>query len=161
VLATVHTGGKALAVAGAYICGSTLLRSILINRCRHFMFSTALPPAIGYWWRDAVDRARGDTAARESLHDAARFFRNELARHGVHAIGTEYIVPIIVGGDHQTLNATERLLPNGWDIRAIRSPTVPNGTARMRVSIHADHPPALLAQVASRIASVMKNVRDE
>src|SRR5262249_39947709 len=49
VLATVHTGGKALGVAGAYVCGSALLRDLLVNLCRHFVFTTALPPAVGSW----------------------------------------------------------------------------------------------------------------
>src|SRR5438132_12246963 len=60
VLATVHTGGKALAVAGAYLCGSALLRELLINRCRHFIFTTALPPIMAAGWPDALRRVRPD-----------------------------------------------------------------------------------------------------
>src|SRR5262249_43276260 len=50
VLATVHTGGKALGVVGAYVCGSARLKELLVNRCRHLIFTTALPPAVGAWW---------------------------------------------------------------------------------------------------------------
>jgi 8-amino-7-oxononanoate synthase len=157
VLATVHTGGKALAVTGAYVCGSDLLKGILVNRCRHFMFSTALPPAIGLWWREAISRVRPDNSAREALHHAARYFRRALAEHGVRAIGTEYIVPIIVGSDAEAEHTARQLRQYGWDIRAIRAPTVPKGTARLRLSIHADHTPALLSEVAAGIASVMKS----
>src|SRR5206468_6092509 len=60
VLATVHTGGKALGVAGAYVCGPARLKELLVNRCRHFIFTTALPAAIGAWWRDALIRVRAD-----------------------------------------------------------------------------------------------------
>src|SRR2546428_10277688 len=62
VLATVHAGGKALGVAGAYVCGSALLRELLINRCRHLIFTTALPPVMGAWWLDALSRVRADHA---------------------------------------------------------------------------------------------------
>jgi 8-amino-7-oxononanoate synthase len=161
VLATVHTGGKALAVTGAYVCGSALLCELLVNRCRHFMFATALPLAIGPWWREAISRVRVDTAARESLHQAAQFFRRELARHGVQAIGTEYIVPIIVGSDRQAEHVADQVRRYGWDIRAIRSPTVPKGSARLRLSIHANHPSTLLTDVAAEIASSMTSLCDE
>ena len=58
VLATVHTGGKALGVPGAYVCGSGLLREYMVNRCRHLIFTTALPPAVGAWWLDMLSRVK-------------------------------------------------------------------------------------------------------
>lgn len=159
VTATVHTGGKALAVAGAYICGSTLLRELLINRCRHFMFSTALPPALGLWWRETIDRAKLDIVARSSLHQAARVFRGELSQRGVTPGGSEYIVPVLVGADARCESIARQLRSRGWDIRAIRSPTVPEGTARLRISIHADHRPAMLAEVAAAVAELLETNR--
>src|SRR5205823_11671494 len=71
VLATIHTGGKALGVCGAYLCGPALLRELLINRCRHFIFTTALPPVIGAWWLDALASVRTDSARRAALEQAA------------------------------------------------------------------------------------------
>ena len=64
VLATVHTGGKALGVPGAYVAGSKLLRELLINRCRHFIFTTALPTRVAGWWLQAIDRTVGDDDGR-------------------------------------------------------------------------------------------------
>jgi 8-amino-7-oxononanoate synthase len=156
VAATVHTGGKALAVAGAYICGSILLRELLINRCRHFMFSTALPPAVGLWWSEAIDRVKPDTAARAALRQAARVFREELTKLGVRPSGSEYIMPIVVGADDRCECVARQIRARGWDIRAIRSPTVPAGTARLRISIHADHAAPILAEVAAAVAEVLE-----
>jgi 7-keto-8-aminopelargonate synthetase-like enzyme len=155
VLATVHTGGKALGVAGAYVCGSTLLKELLINRCRHFMFTTALPPALASWWLDAARRVRADDAGRAALHEAAAVFRRQLARHGISARGGHYIVPVILGEDVRAVRAATRLQGAGWDIRAIRPPSVPLGSARLRVSIHADHLHETLLAAAAAVADAM------
>jgi 8-amino-7-oxononanoate synthase len=155
VLATVHTGGKALGVPGAYICGSALLKQWLINRCRHLLFTTALPPLVGAWWLDALARVRGDESGRRRLHDNARLFRGELHSRGVNALGDHYIVPVLLGDDRQALAAAAKLQSAGFDIRAIRPPSVPEGTARLRISIHADHDRDMLREVAARVAEVV------
>jgi 8-amino-7-oxononanoate synthase len=152
VLATVHTGGKALGVCGAYICGPAPLRELLINRCRHFIFTTALPATVGVWWQETLARVRADDAGRAALQNAAATFRRELAHHGVAALGTDYIVPIVLGSDGRAAQAASRLRAAGWDIRAIRPPSVPPGTARLRISIHADHAPQTLAAAAAGVA---------
>jgi 8-amino-7-oxononanoate synthase len=160
VAATVHTGGKALGVSGAYICGSATLRELLVNRCRHFIFSTALPPALGRWWREAIARVREDGNSRAALHTAATGFRRELAGHGVAASGSHYIVPVVIGPDARAQCMAERLRAAGYDIRAIRPPTVPEGTARLRISIHADHGPAMLADAAAAVARALERPGD-
>jgi 8-amino-7-oxononanoate synthase len=152
VLATVHTGGKALGACGAYVCGSARLRELLINRCRHFIFTTALPPAVGAWWLEALARVRSDDAGRADLHQAAAVLRAELARHGVPVLGAHYIVPVVLGSDGRAAQAASRLREAGWDIRAIRPPSVPAGTARLRISVHADHAPQTLVSAAAAVA---------
>src|SRR5207247_421755 len=137
VLATIHTGGKALGVAGAYVCGSVLLRELLVNRCRHFIYTTALPPAVGAWWLDTLPRVRADDEGRFLLHEAAAAFRAALSRHGITAPGRDFIVPVVLGGDAAAVEAAHQLRAAGWDIRAVRPPSVPAGTARLRLSIHA------------------------
>jgi 8-amino-7-oxononanoate synthase len=158
VLASVHTGGKALAVPGAYIVGSKLLREYLINRCRHLIFTTALPPAVGAWWAEALRRVQGDHEGREKLHANAATCRSELVRRGVHTGGTDYIVPVVVGDDARAVAAAVRLQEQGFDVRAIRPPSVAPGTARLRVSVHADHEPAALLQLAAAIADALNHV---
>ena len=156
VLATVHTGGKALGVTGAYVCGSNLLRDYLVNRCRHLIFTTALPPAIGPWWLDMLPRVQGDDAGRQSLHTNAARFRAALAQRGIPMLGDTYIVPVVLGEDARAVRVATRLQESGYDIRAIRPPSVPQGTARLRISIHADHAPELLDRLAGHVAEAIR-----
>src|SRR5262249_21761779 len=124
VLATVHTGGKALGVVGAYICGPRRLRELLINRCRHFVFTTALPPVISEWWLAALQRVQRDEAGRASLCRNVEVFRRELERRGVAVGGNDYIVPLVLGDDLRTMRVASELARRGWDIRGIRQPSV-------------------------------------
>ena len=152
ILASIHTGGKALGVPGAYIAGSKLLREYLINRCRHLIFTTALPPACGTWWLEMLPKVHGDTAGRLALHENAALFRSELVRHGIAALGDSYVVPIVLGDDSRAVAAARALQEHGCDVRAIRPPSVPPGTSRLRVSVHADHSQSTITELATEIA---------
>ena len=157
VLATVHTGGKALGVPGAYIAGSQLLKEYLVNRCRHLIFTTALPAACGAWWLDMLPKVQADDAGRMHLHRAAALFRAELAAGGVAALGDSYVVPIVLGDDSRAVQSSRALQGLGYDIRAIRPPSVPPGTSRLRVSVHADHSIDMLRELA-RVVSCQLSV---
>jgi 8-amino-7-oxononanoate synthase len=155
VLATVHTGGKALGVCGAYVCGSARLKELLVNRCRHLIFTTALPPAVAEWWRDALSVVKADHTGRRTLHDNAARFRALLAVSGVNAQGDGYVVPVVLGADARAVAVAARLRERGYDVRAIRAPSVPPDTARLRISIHADHDPATLAGLAAALREAL------
>jgi 7-keto-8-aminopelargonate synthetase-like enzyme len=157
VLATVHTGGKALGVLGAYLCGSRLLKEYLVNRCRHLIFTTALPAAVGAWWLDRIPQVQADDPGRAALHRNAAVFREALARHGVSAAGGHYVVPVVVGQDEAAVKAAAALQEQGYDVRAIRPPSVPPRTCRLRISIHADHDPAVLVQLAGAVAQAVRS----
>lgn len=156
VLATVHTGGKALGVTGAYVCGSGLLRDYLVNKCRHLIFTTALPPAVGGWWLDMLPRVKCDEVGRRELHANAGQFHAKLRAAGVPTIGDSYIVPVVLGDDPAAVRVATRLQELGYDIRAIRPPSVPQGTARLRISIHAEHTPELINQLAEHVAEAIR-----
>ena len=156
VLATVHTGGKALGVTGAYICGSNQLRDYLVNRCRHLIFTTALPAVIGSWWLDMLPKVKADDAGRQQLHTNTARFRAALAARDVPAHGSTYVVPVVLGDDPRAVRVATRLQEAGYDIRAIRPPSVPQGTARVRISVHADHTPELLDRLADEIAKAVR-----
>ncbi len=156
VLATVHTGGKALGVTGAYICGSRLLHDYLVNKCRHLIFTTALPPAIGPWWLDMLPKVRGDDEGRRTLHANTARFRSALAERGIPTFGDTYVVPVVLGDDPRAVRVASQLQELGYDIRAIRPPSVPQGTSRLRISIHADHSPELLDRLAEHVAEAIR-----
>jgi 8-amino-7-oxononanoate synthase len=158
VLATVHTGGKALAVPGAYIVGSRLLKDLLINRCRHFIYTTAIPPLVGAWWLDMLDWVPADEDARTRLHEAAREFRTQARRDGsgIDVGGGDFIATWHASNDGMAVEIASRLQGLGFDVRAIRPPTVPPGGARVRISIHADHEPAALRRLADALIQIVR-----
>jgi 8-amino-7-oxononanoate synthase len=160
VLATVHTGGKALGVAGAYVCGSDGLKELLVNTCRHFLFTTALPPLVGAWWLDTLERVRHDEAGRRALHERTALFRAELSGHGVMVPGRDYVVPVVLGDDSRAVHVAQELQAAGWDMRAIRPPSVPAGQARLRISVHADHEPKTLIAAAAAVADIVQHLAE-
>jgi 7-keto-8-aminopelargonate synthetase-like enzyme len=156
ILASIHTGGKALGLHGAYICGSRLLKEFLVNRCRHLIFTTALPPAIGQWWLERIPQVQAADDRRAQLHSNAADFRTRLKRHGIRPPGSHYVVPVVVGQDEPAVRAAQRLQERNFDIRAIRPPSVPQGTCRLRISIHADHDPIVLGELADAVAEAVR-----
>ena len=158
VLASVHTGGKALALPGAYIAGNQLLKEYLTNRCRHLIFTTALPPAVGRWWVEGIERVRNDHESRQRLRANASGFRAALNERAIPAGGSAYVVPVVIGDDARAVAAAGRLQQAGFDVRAIRPPSVPPGTARLRISVHADHAPDVLVRLADAVADTVSHV---
>ena len=135
-LATVHTCGKALASAGAFVCGGRALGEFLVNRARTFIFSTAAPPYLAGQIRAAVDLARQADAERAHLRTIAAALREGLAAAGLQSgSSASHVVPIILSSNERTLHVAGRLQENGFGAKAIRPPTVPVGTARIRVSL--------------------------
>jgi len=136
VLAILHTCGKALASAGAFVCGSAVLKEHLVNHARTFIFSTAMPPYMAAQIRAALRLARGMDAQRARLLATAKQFSRTMRSEGWDASGTEsQIVPAIIGSNEDALDAAEHLQKEGFAVKAIRPPTVPEGKARLRFSL--------------------------
>ncbi|HXW18020.1 MAG TPA: 8-amino-7-oxononanoate synthase [Candidatus Acidoferrales bacterium] len=137
-LAIVHTCGKALAGMGAFVCSSETVKQYLVNRARSFLFSTALPPYFAAQIRAALEIARAAEDRREHLRAIARELRELLARHAFDTReGESPIVPVIVGDNGAAVGYAEFLQGRGFAVRAIRPPTVPAGTSRLRLSLTA------------------------
>ena len=136
VLATIYTCGKALASAGAFVCGQALLRDHLINRARTFIFSTAMPPYLAGQIRAALDLAQGMESERNHLGAIAAALRQGLAAAGIcFGSSVSQIVPILLGPNELALHVANVLQREGFVVRAIRPPTVPLGRARIRISL--------------------------
>jgi 8-amino-7-oxononanoate synthase len=141
VIASVHTAGKALASAGAFVCGSLALRDHLINHARTFIFSTAMPPYMAGQIQVALRLARGMDAQRLELLATSRKFAAGLRAQGHDtARSSTQIVPLVVGGNDDAVAAADYLQERGFAVRAIRPPTVKPGSARLRFSITAAIP---------------------
>jgi 8-amino-7-oxononanoate synthase len=136
VFATVHTCGKALASAGAFVCGSRVLRAFLVNHARTLIFSTAMPPYMAGQIRAALRLAQGMDSERKLLTDKARVLALSLGREGWNTTSTDsQIVPVVLGSNEDALSAAAFLQERGFAVRAIRPPTVPVSTARLRLSL--------------------------
>ena len=147
VLAIVHTCGKALASAGAFVCGSAVLKEHLLNHARTFVFSTALPPYFAAQIQAALELAEGMDEERKTLLERASGFRAILQAEGFDVAGSgSQIVPVILGGNDPALDAAEHLQREGFAVRGIRPPTVPEGGARLRLSLTTRSPEHELAR---------------
>jgi 8-amino-7-oxononanoate synthase len=136
ILAIVHTCGKALASAGAFVCGGNTLKEYLLNCARTFVFSTAMPPYFARQIQAALALARGEDAARAHLREIATLLREELSARGFDC-GTSatHIVPVMLRSNEMALHVASELRRSGFAVRAIRPPTVPAGSARVRFSL--------------------------
>ena len=138
VLASVHTCGKALASAGAFVCGSETLKQYLVNRARTFIFSTALPPYFAAQVGKAVEIVAKADAERRQLEGLSGFLRARLQQAGFNIGRSDsQIVPVLLGSDDAAVHYANELCNRGFAVRPIRPPTVPEGTSRLRLSVTA------------------------
>lgn len=154
VLAIIHTCGKALASAGAFVCGPAVLKEHLVNHARTFIFSTALPPYFVVQIRAALHLAEGMNEDRASLVGRAEHLRIALQSEGFDTAGSaSQIVPVVLGQNDAALDAAEHLQRDGFAVRGIRPPTVPEGGSRLRLSLTTRIPQAELSRLVQSIVS--------
>jgi 8-amino-7-oxononanoate synthase len=128
---SINTAGKALGVSGAFVAGPADAIEYLIQRARPFIFSTAPPPAITAALEASLDVIVKEPERRECLLARARYLRERLGLQG-----DSPIIPIIIGENERAVAVARELQAAGFDVRAIRRPTVPAGTARLRVAVN-------------------------
>jgi 8-amino-7-oxononanoate synthase len=152
VLATIHTCGKALGSAGAFVCGPAVMKDHLINHARTFIFSTALPPYFAEQIRSALKLATEMNMERQTLLKRANEMNQALRRAKFDTGGSgSQIVPVVLGSNEDAVQAAERLQQEGFAVRAIRPPTVPVGRARLRFSLTTRIPEEELRRVVSAL----------
>ena len=136
------TLSKAIGGLGGYVAGSRKLIELLINRARSFIFSTGLPPATLAAASAAIDVMRSTPKLRGRLFANSRQMATALSETGFQCLSTEtQILPLILGTAEVTSRFAEMLLDHGVYAPAVRPPTVPEGTGRLRISAMATHTP--------------------
>jgi glycine C-acetyltransferase/8-amino-7-oxononanoate synthase len=152
----VGTLGKALGSYGAYVCCDSDMAEYLVNSARTLIFSTALPPPAVAGALAALDLLRSAPQRVDKLQRNARVLRDALRDEGLASGDSEtQIVPLIVGDAAAAMSACEQALKKGVFAQAIRPPTVPQGTSRLRLAVMASHTGTELKQAAKALASVM------
>jgi 8-amino-7-oxononanoate synthase len=132
---TLHTCGKALGTVGGFILAPRIVRDFLVNRSRPFIFATAPSPLTAAVTRAALEMSRSNPERRERLARLVQFAGNELRRRCHIEPSGSHIVPVIVGPDRAAVMLASALQRRGYDVRAIRPPTVAEGTARLRIAL--------------------------
>ncbi|AJY74719.1 8-amino-7-oxononanoate synthase [Paenibacillus beijingensis] len=153
----VHVGtfSKAFGVYGAYVSGSRTLIRWLTNKARPLIYSTALPPSLVAGISASLEIVQAEHWRRLRLREGSRLFRSRLAAAGLNVgAGDSPIVPVIVGDNAAALRFSSTLEAEGIAAVAIRPPTVPDGSARIRFSLSAVHTDEQLADAADRIIPI-------
>lgn len=151
---TLHTCGKALGVEGALLACPTVVKEFLVNRGRAFIFSTAPSPLIAAAVREALAILAGEPERRARLHALIAHAERVLAPCGVAPTGSQ-ILPLILGEDARAMAVAARLQAAGFDVRGIRPPTVPAGTARLRLSLTLNVTPADIDALAAALSEAL------
>lgn len=153
-----HTCGKALGAMGALLTGPQVLCDYLVNRSRPFIYATAPSPLVAAVVRAALLICRFDAARRDRLRALVAFAASQLAEScGLQASGS-HVQPVIVGSDERATRLAAVMQERGFDIRAVRPPTVPEGTARVRLSLTLNVDQAQVAAMATVLAEEMKRL---
>jgi 8-amino-7-oxononanoate synthase len=156
-----HMGtlGKAFGSFGAYVAGSRRLVDLLVSKARTFVFTTALPPAACGAALAALDVLAAEPARRERVHALAARMKAGLARLGFELPGVVApIFPVVLGTEERALAASRALRARGFFVRAIRPPTVPRGTSRLRVALGAAHTEAQVDAFLGALEEVLREL---
>lgn len=136
----VGTLGKAFGTSGAFVAGSEAMIENLIQKARTYIYTTALPPAIAAATRASLQRVKQDNWRREKLERLVARFRSGARQLGLSLMpSASAIQPILLGSSQSAVLASEYLLQQGLWVSAIRPPTVPQGSARLRITFSALH----------------------
>ena len=134
------TLGKAVGTSGAFIAGDKALIETLIQKARPYIYTTATPPAVAEATRASLKLIQTQPELRMQLNDNINYFRDCAAQLDITLCESQTAIqPIIIGDEERAVSMSEQLLSKGLLVTAIRPPTVPKGTARLRVTLSAAH----------------------
>jgi 8-amino-7-oxononanoate synthase len=156
-LVSINTAGKALGVSGAFAAGPAWAIEYLIQRARPFIFSTAPPPALAAALEASLEIIAAEPWRREAVTNLSAYLRAALTRAGVEVpTGVSQIVPLVLGDNERATAVAKSLQDQGFDVRAIRPPSVPAGSARLRISVNARLDEAILDRFVEALAAILE-----
>jgi glycine C-acetyltransferase/8-amino-7-oxononanoate synthase len=151
----VGTLGKSLGAYGAYACCDQAMARYLVNSVRTLIYSTALPPPVAAAAMAALELLAQQPRLVERVQRNAEVMRQALAGEGLRTGSSRtQILPLVIGDPQAAVTASRRALERGIFAQAIRPPTVPGGTARIRISVMASHSRSELRTAARTLAAV-------
>ncbi len=155
-IVTLHTCGKALGVSGALVCGAAPLIDTLINKARGFIFATAPSPLTATLVRAALHALQQKTSPSDALVKRIAHACTQAVQKCDLPTPQSQIIPVIIGEDKRTIAVANRMQARGFDVRGIRPPTVPRGTARLRISITLNASTAEISTMFSALADELE-----
>ena len=156
---SINTAGKALGVGGAFVAGPAWAIEYLIQRARPFIFSTAPPPAVAAALAASLDVVAAEPERRARLASRVSRVHDALEAHGfVFPCQRSHILPVVLGDNDRALAAAGALQAEGFDVRAVRPPSVPEGTARLRISINAGLDDDTIDRFAAALSRVFREI---
>ncbi len=154
----VGTLGKAFGTFGAFVTGSDELIETLIQHARSYIYTTALPPAVAHATLTSLKLIETEHWRREQLQTLVKRFRKGAEQLGLNIMpSTTPIQPLLVGSSDEALRISEQLQQRGILISAIRPPTIPAGTARLRITFSANHSEQHIDRLLAALESVIKH----
>jgi len=154
------TFSKAFGGFGGFISGGSALKQFLIHKAPSFIYTTALPPGVLATALAALELIEAEGSLREGLWKNRAYFCDNVARLGFDTLESETpIVPLHIGSSEKALDFSKRLLNDGIYIPAIRPPTVPEGTSRLRITLTAAHTESQIDFLLSRLEKIGKDLR--
>jgi 8-amino-7-oxononanoate synthase len=152
----VGTFGKAFGTFGAFVAGDSDVIELLIQRARTYIYTTALPPAVTAATRMALTIIKEEGWRREHLHSLIARFRDGATARGLRLMeSTTPIQPMVLGSAEAALSASAKLAAAGFRVTAIRPPTVPQDTARLRITLSAAHSEAQVESLLVALESAI------
>ena len=149
------TLGKALGTAGAFVAGSEALIETLVQQARSYIYTTAQPAAVAAATLESLRIVADQPELREALHANIIYFKQCAQQAGLELHpGETAIQPIIIGAVDKTLELSQQLFEHGFHVSAIRPPTVPEGSARLRITLSAGHTHSHIDQLISTLSEL-------
>jgi len=147
--------GKGPACGGAIVAADQVVIDYLINKARSFIFTTAPSPVMAAVSIAALELIVSEPQRRTDLKKNTEYLSKEFAKIGLNVLpGATHIIPVILGSVEKAVTTSKKLLENGYFCSAIRPPTVPAGTERLRISVQCEHTQKHLAG----LCAVLKNI---